>query len=91
MSQILHIVDNPKLIEIIIDRRKKLGMPQSQLPEISQISRTAIIEFELGNTSIRLRRLSRILSALDMTPSIKPGASQLAKSELREFFKDEDE
>lgn len=84
-------MDNPKLIQTIIDRRKEQGLTQSQLAELAQISRRAIIEFESGNTSISLRRLTRMLEALDMTLTIKPGGSRPSESELRELFKDDDD
>lgn len=84
-------MDNQKLIQSIIERRKELGLTQAQLAELAQISRRTIIEFESGNTSISLRRLTRILNALDMTLNLKPGGSRPTESELRELFKDDDE
>jgi len=84
-------MDNQKLIQTIIDRRKELGITQTQLAELAQISRRTIIEFESGKTSISLRRLTRILYSLDMTLTIKPGGSRPSESELRELFKDVDE
>jgi transcriptional regulator with XRE-family HTH domain len=91
MCYILHIMDNQQLIQTIIDRRKELGHTQAQLAELTQIGRRTIIEFESGNTSISLRRLTRILHALDLTLSVKPGGGRPSESELRELFKDDDE
>lgn len=91
MRNLPHIMDNQKRIQTIIDRRKEQGITQSKLAELAHISRRAIIEFESGSTSISIRRLSRILSALDLTLSVKPGGPRPTESELREFFKDDDE
>ncbi|MET3106011.1 HTH-type transcriptional regulator/antitoxin HipB [Oxalobacteraceae bacterium GrIS 1.18] len=84
-------MDNQSLIQAIIERRKERGLTQAQLAELAQISRRTIIEFESGKTSISLRRLTRILYALDLTLSLKPGGSRPSESELRELFKDDDE
>ena len=84
-------MDNQKIIQIIVARRKELGLTQVQLAEIAQISRRTIIEFEAGKTSISLRRLARIFSALDLTMLVKPGGSRPSESELIEFFKDDDD
>lgn len=84
-------MDNQTLIQTIIDRRKELGLTQTQLAELAQISRRTIIDLESGKTAISLRRLTRILYALNMTVDIKPGGSRPSESELRELFKDDDE
>jgi len=55
------------------------------------VTQNADIEVESGKTSISLRRLTRILHALDMTLTIKPGGSRPSESELQEFFKDDDD
>ncbi|WP_105530719.1 helix-turn-helix domain-containing protein [Solimicrobium silvestre] len=83
-------MDNQKLIQTLINRRKELRLTQIQLAELAQISRRAIIDFESGKTSISLRRLTRILYALELTLTIKPGGSRPSEAELRELFKDDE-
>ena len=84
-------MDNQELIQTLIARRKELGQTQTQLASLAEISRRTIIDFESGNTSISLRRLTRILHALDMTLTVKHGGDRPSESELRELFKDDDE
>lgn len=84
-------MDTQRLIQTIVDRRKELGLTQSQLAELAQISRRTMNELESGNASISLRRLSRIVSALDLTLTIKPGGARPVESELADLFKDDDD
>lgn len=58
-------------------QRKRLGMTQRQLAERSGVSERSIVSLELGDaTGMRLDKLLKVLSALDLSMSIQAEESE---------------
>lgn len=82
-------MDTSELANIIVARRKELGWGQKELAAIAQVSRGTVINAENNSTDITWRRLQRILAALNLSISIKPGKGRPTESELEGLFKDD--
>lgn len=78
-------------IQTLIDSRRLANLTQAELAERAQVSRRTIIDFEAGKSDIGMRRLMRILSALNLSLSVSPASERPTESELRDLFKDDDE
>lgn len=78
-------------IQTLIDSRRLANLTQAELAERAHVSRRTIIDFEAGKSDIGMRRLMRILSALNLSLSVGPASERPTESELRDLFKDDDE
>ena len=78
-------------IQTLIDSRRLANLTQAELAKRAHVSRRTIIDFEAGKSDIGMRRLMRILSALNLALSVNPASERPTESELRDLFKDDDE
>ena len=75
--------------KIVQARRKELGLTQAELARRAHLSREMIVRFENGEHDIGLRKLLRILSALDLDISVRPGVGRPVLEELDSIFKED--
>ncbi|MES2832985.1 MAG: helix-turn-helix transcriptional regulator [Pseudomonadota bacterium] len=79
------------LVKTVINARRSAGLTQAELADRARLSRRTIIDFESGKSDLGIRRLMRILLALNLALSIGPASERPIESELRDIFKDDDE
>jgi transcriptional regulator with XRE-family HTH domain len=79
------------LTTTIISSRRLAGLTQAELAERARVSRRTIIDFESGKSDLGIRRLMRILFALNLSLSVGPASERPTESELRNIFRDDDE
>ncbi len=79
------------LTKVVVARRKSAGLTQAELAERAHLSRRTIIDFESGKSDLGIRRLMRILLALNLSISVAPASDRPTESELRNIFRDDDE
>ncbi len=79
------------LANVVINARRSAGLTQAELADRAHLSRRTIIDFESGKSDLGIRRLMRILLALNLSLSVGPASERPIESELRNVFKDDDE
>ncbi|GAA4021114.1 helix-turn-helix transcriptional regulator [Actimicrobium antarcticum] len=84
-------IDNQQIIALLIARRRELKITQEELARRAGVNRRTIYAIEAGTSDVGLRRLLRVLMALDLSMSITPGIGRPTESQLAEFFKEDDE
>lgn len=63
-------IDQEKLIEKVIGKRKKLGITQTDLVKMSGLSQASIARFESMKSNPTLKTIVKILNAMDMKLTI---------------------
>lgn len=84
-------MDLDTLTKTIVNSRRLAGLTQADLAERARVSRRTIIDFESGKSDLGIRRLMRILFALNLSLSVGPASERPTESELRNIFRDDDE
>ena len=84
-------MDTKKIVSQLIARRRELKLTQDELARRAGMSRRTINSIEAGDSDVGLRRLLRMLAALDMSLKITPGVGRPTEEELAAIFRDDDE
>ncbi|MDY7575469.1 helix-turn-helix transcriptional regulator [Actimicrobium sp. CCI2.3] len=80
-----------KIITQLITRRRELKITQDELARRAGVNRRTIVAIEAGTSDVGLRRLLRILTAMDMSVTLTLGAGRPTEAELTSIFRDDND
>lgn len=80
-----------EIIAQLIARRRVLKITQDELARRAGVNRRTIVAIEAGTSDVGLRRLLRVLMALDMCMTLAPGAGRPTEAELTSIFRDDND